>query len=222
MGTEVLNSTAVFQLNFSNNIGFCASISRPNANPRNVSGNNMTTQPKHNITTERATDLLKDGRPIIDIYVEGELKIVGVDDYWNKDVVFENCIVENLFAIGQQFKKRVKLTNCHFKNCDFTFVYFLGGLTIDNCTFDNYLDFQAGGHNKIDNPVIITNNDFKDFVNFFDCWYENEVIICKNNFHKGTNLLGKPFNIPVTFDKEPIITDNIGQLDLNNEGEKSE
>lgn len=36
---EVQNSTVVFQLNFSNNIGFCASISRPNAKPRNVSGN---------------------------------------------------------------------------------------------------------------------------------------------------------------------------------------
>ena len=35
------NSTAVFQLNISNNIRFCASISRPNAKPQNVSGNFM-------------------------------------------------------------------------------------------------------------------------------------------------------------------------------------
>jgi hypothetical protein len=91
---------------------------------------------------------------------------------------------------------------------------------MDNCTFDDYLDFQAGGHNKSGNPVILTNNNFKDFVNFFDCWYENEVTISNNKFHKGTNLLGKPHNIPVTFDKEAIIKDNIGQLDLDNEGEK--
>ena len=31
------NSTVVFQLNFSNNISFCASISRPKAKPRTVS-----------------------------------------------------------------------------------------------------------------------------------------------------------------------------------------
>ena len=37
------NSTVVFQLNFSNNIGFCASISRPNAKPRNVSSKIMKT-----------------------------------------------------------------------------------------------------------------------------------------------------------------------------------
>jgi len=31
----VQNSTAVFQLNISNKTSFCASISRPNAKPRN-------------------------------------------------------------------------------------------------------------------------------------------------------------------------------------------
>jgi hypothetical protein len=35
----VQNSTAVFQLNFSNNINFCASISRPNAKPQTVNCN---------------------------------------------------------------------------------------------------------------------------------------------------------------------------------------
>jgi hypothetical protein len=177
----------------------------------------MLTQPTNNITTERATDLLKDGRPLIDFYVNGKLKI-EVNETWDKEVVFKNCVLENFSAIGQQFSKPVKLTHCHFKNCHFAFVYFLSGLTIDNCTFDNYLDFQAGGHNKIGNSVILTNNIFKDFVNFFDCWYENEVIINNNEFRNGTNLLGKPNNISVTFDKEAIIKDNIGQLDLNKEG----
>lgn len=181
----------------------------------------MTIQPNHNITTERATDLLKDGRPLTGVYVDGELKI-ETNETWDKEVVFENCIVEYFSGSVTQFDKPVRLINCHFKKCQFVFTYFLGGLTIDNCTFENYLDFQAGGHNKTGNPVILTNNDFKDFVNFFDCWYENEVTISNNKFHKGTNLLGKPHNIPVTFDKEAIIKDNIGQLDLDNEGEKSE
>ncbi len=181
----------------------------------------MTTQPKHNITTERATDLLKDGRHLTDVYVDGELKI-ETNETWDKEVVFENCIIEYFSGSVTQFDKPVRLINCHFKKCQFVFTYFLGGLTIDNCTFDNYLDFQAGGHNKTGNPVIITNNDFKGFVNFFDCWYENEVIISNNIFHKGTNLLGKPHNIPVTFDIEAIIKDNDGQLNLDNEEEKSE
>jgi hypothetical protein len=39
----VQNSTVVFQLNFSNKINFCASISRPNAKPQNVIHNTMKT-----------------------------------------------------------------------------------------------------------------------------------------------------------------------------------
>jgi hypothetical protein len=181
----------------------------------------MMIQPTHNMASERATDLLKDGHPLIDFFVDGELKI-ETNESWDKVVVFENCVIEYFSGSVTQFDKPVRLLNCHFKKCQFVFTYFLGGLTIYNCTFENYLDFQAGGHNKTGNPVIITNNDFKGFVNFFDCWYENEVTISNNRFHKGTNLLGKPHNIPVKFDIPAIIKDNFGQLDLNYEGEKSE
>lgn len=181
----------------------------------------MTTRPKYNISTEKAADLLKDGQPLIDFYVEGELKI-ETNETWDKEVIFENCIVEYFSGSVTQFNKSVRLTNCYFKRCQFIFTYFLGGLTIDHCNFDKYLDFQAGGHNKLGNSVIITNNNFKGFVNFCDCWYENKVIIHNNKFHKGTNLLGKPHNILVTFDIEPIIKDNSGQLDLDIEGQRSE
>ena len=181
----------------------------------------MTTQPKHNISTERATDLLQDGLSLLDFYIDGEIKI-ETNETWDKEIIIENCIIEYFSGSVTQFDKPVKLINSHFKRCQFTFTYFFGGLTIENCTFDNYLDFQAGGHNKTNNPVRIINNNFFKFVNFFDCWYENNVTICNNNFQRGTNLLGKPFNIPVTFEIDPIIKDNLGQLDYDNEGEKNE
>lgn len=41
---EVQNSTAVFQLNFSNKPNFCALKSRPNAKPRNVTSNFKTNE----------------------------------------------------------------------------------------------------------------------------------------------------------------------------------
>lgn len=197
-------------------VRFC---SRPQkSNLPNLKVNIVSIQPKHNITAERAIDLLNDGLPLTDVYVDGELKI-EINEIWDKEVVFENCIFEYFSGSVTQFGKPVRITNCHFKSCQFVFTYFFGGLLIDNCTFDKYLDFQAGGHNKTGNSVIINNNNFKEFVNFFDCWYENEVIISNNKFQKGTNLLGQPNNIPVTFDKEAIINDNTGQLDLDNEGE---
>lgn len=43
-GAEVQNSTVVSQLKFSNNISFCASISRPNAKLQNVIANDRTTK----------------------------------------------------------------------------------------------------------------------------------------------------------------------------------
>ncbi len=140
-------------------------------------------------------------------------------DSWKKKVLFENCFIESFSAIGQRFEKQVTLKNCHFRECQFTFAYFFGGLIIDNCTFQNCLDFQAGGHNKTGNPIKMTNNNFGGFMNFFDCWYENEVEIMNNKFHKGTNLLGIVHGILVSFDIEPVIKDNVGQLDFDNEGE---
>jgi hypothetical protein len=74
----------------------------------------MMTEPTHNITTERATDLLKDGRPLTDFYVDGELKI-ETSDTWDKEVVFENCIIEYFSGSVTKFDKPVRLKNCHFK-----------------------------------------------------------------------------------------------------------
>ena len=177
----------------------------------------MAIQPKYNISSEQANALLMEAQPLVNCNVSGELRMEGVDE-WEKKVVLENCTLEYFSGSATQFKKPVRLINCHFKKCQFVFSYFLSGLLIDNCTFDDDLDFQAGGHNKDGKPVIITDNQFVGFVNFFDCWYESEIIIRNNNFQKGTNILGKPFNIPVTFDVTPIIENNKGYLNLDTEG----
>lgn len=177
----------------------------------------MTIQPKHNISSAQAANLLRDGLPLVDCYISGEVNIETTET-WDKEVVFENCISECFTGNSVHFGKPVRFINCHFEECQFVFTYFLGGLTIDNCKFDDYLDFQAGGHNIAGKPVIIINNQFSGFVNFFDCWYESEVIIKNNCFLQGTNLLGKPENIPVTFDVEPVIENNQGQLDIDTEG----
>lgn len=91
----------------------------------------MTTLPTHNITAERANDLLKDGLALTDVYVDGELKI-ETNETWDREVVFENCIIDFFSGNVTQFDQPVRLMNCHFKNCQFVFTYFFGGLTIDN------------------------------------------------------------------------------------------
>lgn len=178
----------------------------------------MVVSPKHNITSTYALDLIMSGQSLKDYYVTGKVELTGLDDF-DMPVEADNCIFEHFEAISSLFLKKVKLTNSDFKDCSFMFSYFPGGLEIDNCSFDSYLDFQSGGHNKEGKPVFICNSTFKNFVNFFDCWYESEVVIKNNDFQQGTNLLGKPFNIPVTFDVKPIIENNKGQLAFDNEGD---
>jgi hypothetical protein len=178
----------------------------------------MKITPKHNIIADKAMDLIMSGQPLVDVYVSEELKLVGLDNF-DKPLIAINTIFEYLNAVSSQFTKLIKLSNCEIRKCDFTFSYFLGGLEIDNCVFENYLDFQAGGHNKDGKVVSIKKSTFKEFVNFFDCWYESEFIISENFFQKGTNILGKPNGIPVTFDIKPIVENNKGRIDLDNEGD---
>ena len=48
------NSTVVFQLNLSNNISFCASISRANAKPQPVNCNLSKNRMKYKVSEKRA------------------------------------------------------------------------------------------------------------------------------------------------------------------------
>ncbi len=61
--------------------------------PGTLCRNNMVTQTKHNISSETATDLLKNGQPLIGSYVEGEIKI-EIRGSWSEEVVIENCVIE--------------------------------------------------------------------------------------------------------------------------------
>ncbi len=167
--------------------------------------------PKHHITAEQAIDLINNRLPLIDYDISGEIKLTN-DINWSKEIIINNCIVEHFNADFAEFEKPIKLINTHFKDCQFTFSYFYQGVMIDNCVFDKYLDFHAGGHNKIGHPVIIKHNIFSEFVNFFDCWYTGEVIISENQFLKGTNIESQ--NQYLTFDIKPIVINNVGQTNL--------
>jgi hypothetical protein len=174
----------------------------------------MQINPIHNISAERAIDLLGNGLPLVDSYVEGEIKIIG-DNNWNKELTIENCVIEYFEGSDSQFKKPIRFINTHFKDCRFIFSYFLQGLAFENCVFDKYLDFQAGGHNQAGYPVLIKNNTFFDFVNFFDCWYNGEIVIRDNKFLKGTNIESQKQYI--SFDIVPQIFNNTGQTNIEAE-----
>ncbi len=176
----------------------------------------MTCSPSHHVPAEKALALLQQGQTLRDYYVSGKLELTP-GETWPQEVKLENCVIEDLICLSVNFSQAVELRNCRFNNCQFTFSYFLRGLLIDTCYFESYLDFQAGGHNQADALIRITNNQFSAFVNFFDCQYEGGVVITNNEFLSGTNLLGKPHHIPVTFCVAPLLARNTGLLDVNGE-----
>jgi len=67
----------------------------------------MKATPKHNISAERATDLINSGTPLIDYYVSGSINFEGIDGF-EKSIIVENCIVENLTCISTLFTSVVE------------------------------------------------------------------------------------------------------------------
>lgn len=180
----------------------------------------MIVTPKQNITADEAFEAITSGEALSNMFITGKLEFNKFyQDSFKYDLIADNCIIEHLQATCAQFAKTVKLTNSEIIKCEFNMTYFLGGLTIDNCIFENYLSFESGGHNENGNVVSITNSTFRKFVNFFDCLYFSKVVITNNNFLEGTNILGKPVNLPVRFEAEQKIENNKGQLDSNDEGD---
>lgn len=155
-----------------------------------------------------------------DSYIQGtiELDSILTDDSrkCDKEIVIEGCIVECFEGNAIEFLKPVTFKNSYFKDCQFLFSYFIGGLIIEGCTFEKYLDFQAGGHNQPGYPITIRDNAFLDFVNFFDCIYWGELIVRNNNFLKGTNIQSKTLFITF-FEIAPDISGNSGKTDIESE-----
>lgn len=171
------------------------------------------------MTSDEVTDLIIYNQKVKDAVISGIINFSI--DIFDHAVIIENCSINCFRANNIQFNKQVKFVNCKFKICDFSFAYFPGGLEIIDCSFNTYLDFQCGGHNKSQNPVRLENSIFKDFVNFYDCSYDGPFILNGNDFQKGTNILGNK-NMPyeVTFKLTPIFENNKGLMNLNGEGYK--
>lgn len=169
---------------------------------------------KNFLANKIASTILSNGYPLTDLVISEALNIDS-GEVWDKQVTILNCNIENLSCMMVYFNKPVTFRNCHFKNASFNFSYFQKGLVIEDCVFDKYLDFEAGGHNEIGNPIIITNNEFREFVNFCDCWFTGEVEITNNKFVRGSNIASK--NQYVSFDIPPVIKDNFGKLDIESE-----
>ncbi|WP_316835637.1 hypothetical protein [Pedobacter nutrimenti] len=175
--------------------------------------------PIDNISANDAKKHIGCGIPLRDVFVTGILNLEGGRE-WDKEIIIENCVIENLICISIQFNKHITVKNTYVKAASFDFCYFIGGLIIDNCIFDEYLDFNAGGHNSKGNFITINGNRFRGFVNFFDCWFNGEVSVNNNIFESGTNILSKMQWVAFDFPIEA--RNNVGDLSIESECRKKE
>lgn len=173
------------------------------------------------ITAEAALHKLRSGEMLRGYHIPGTIQLrelAAGETYVAVPVCIEECRLDHLDAMLLQLEGPVVLRRVHIGRADFYAAYFLQGLLLEECEVEGYLDFQAGGHNKPGFAVRLLGNTFHGFVNFFDCWYEAEMEVTGNDFRQGSNLLGRPHGIPVTFDVPPMLLDNLGRLDHPDEG----
>src|SRR5579863_2505921 len=182
----------------------------------------MVNENKVTITAKDANELIVQGKQLKNFHITGDLDLFKIRGELQTDLSIENCIIDNLIAPAVKFSHHVHFNDVCFKRCSFNFARFYDGLLIENCEFETYLDFSPGGHNEKNKLFSIRNSVFKEFVSFFDCWFQGDVEIVNNDFRKGTNLLGNKDDVyRVHFDFEPTIKNNLGLIDLDGEGDKS-
>jgi hypothetical protein len=168
-----------------------------------------------------ALSMLSNGQEIENFHIVGKLdlrELLSDETSCPYPIVLKHCRLDQLTSVLVHYERPVVLWQCHFLSADFTYTYFLQGLRLEECVFEKYLDFQAGGHNQPGFSVLLARNVFRGFVNFFDCWYQAEVQIVFNEFRGETNLLNYAKNY-TTFEVPPIIQSNTGNQYRSDESE---
>ncbi len=143
----------------------------------------------------------------------------GIRDFQGQeDIIIANSIVGIIDLDGKfDLNAGFKVINCVIENLHIHSCWFNRGFTLANAVVLNYVDYQMGGHNF--SPITITGNIFNEFVNFFDCHFNDVVEVKSNIFAKGTNLLGNEGEgYKNIFDKGVIASNNVGILDMSGVG----
>lgn len=132
----------------------------------------------------------------------------------NQEICITDCVINVLNFNFCNLKNLVTIKNCIINTFQINSCWFENGLKFTNNVVKNDIDYQMGGHNK--DIIIITNNIFCGFFDFFDCHFENEIRIERNVFVKGSNIKGNlKTGYHNTFEKKLIDIDNVGKLDID-------
>lgn len=141
------------------------------------------------------------------------VKNIDVESLKRNNYHISNQIIDSLKIGFTRFDFKVIIENCIIEHLEIHSAWFNEGLVLEGNIIKNYIDYQMGGHNN--SPIKIENNIFEGFFNFFDCHFENKIILSHNIFQKGTNLLGNiGEGYQNIFRNGIIINNNIGNLEM--------
>jgi hypothetical protein len=142
-----------------------------------------------------------------------EKKIINVDSLIINNYCIFNQILNRLELGFNIYLSEVIIENCLIEKIQIHSAWFRKGLIFRNNIVKYDIDYQMGGHNC--DPIIMENNIFMGFSNFFDCHFEEKIIVRNNIFQKGANLLGNAGKgYQNLFNKGIVNENNIGNLSL--------
>lgn len=132
---------------------------------------------------------------------------------YREELVLDNCLVEEFSFVGVEFLRQVSIHRSIIKQLEIYGSWFVGGLNFTNNIVLSFVDYQAGGHNE--KEFVLSGNIFCKHFRFFDCHFEEKVIVENNLFVEGTDLLAKENpGFDNIFGKGIDVHHNKGPLDL--------
>lgn len=135
----------------------------------------------------------------------------SVDGLGNEAMTLERCVIHVLNLSTIEFHGKVTIRNCVIDKLNLHCTWFAAGLEFTGNVVISDIDYQMGGHNN--DVMVISENVFHGFFDFFDCHFEERLNVENNIFLKGTDLLtreNKGFDN--YFNGGVVLSGNIGQL----------
>ena len=136
-----------------------------------------------------------------------------VDGLCNEGMSLEHCVIHVLDLSTIEFHGKVTIRNCIIDKLNLHCTWFAEGLEFMGNIVMSDIDYQMGGHNN--DVMVISDNIFHGFFDFFDCHFENQLNVENNVFMKGTDLIlreNKGFDN--YFHGGLVLSSNIGKLNV--------
>ena len=137
----------------------------------------------------------------------------SVDGLGNEAMTLEHCVIHVLNLSTIEFHGKVTIRNCIIDKLNLHCTWFAAGLDFTGNVVMSDIDYQMGGHNN--DVMVISENVFHGFFDFFDCHFEERLNVENNIFMKETDLLKKENKgFDNYFNGGVFLSGNIGQLNI--------